>query len=325
MRLGQCGLFEQIKDTNENMLATISNLSDQLVGAAVYYQVDHHQHVQKKHQVFDLLKKLDRGDDEVIGEGSTTFKQVKELMRHIWKQVKTPQQIEKEEEQASFGVLQFDGMIPSSTAATVGSNETADLSQLADELPVENGIKQAELPVGNNVKETAEENKQEAIEKPASNDSVEKTEKEEKPKEETEEKNDSWGPKPTEEKKEGDSWETQAKEQANSWNTEESAAEKKPEEKKVESEPAEAKSEETKEESETKQEEPKEEEKKEEDSGSWDEKPKESKPKQQFDSWDNVDKNTSTKQKDADNHGWTKSFDNNVQADKWDNAGKVSI
>jgi hypothetical protein len=294
IRLGQCGLFDQINSVyplaNNTMLNTITDLSDQLVGAAVYYQKENHQ-IQKKQQIFDLLKKLDRGDDEAINndKGDTTFKQVKELMQHVWKQLKTPQEI-VHTNNGVYAVLQFDGMIPSSTAATVGSNDEAEDVEAEGNATVDQPNSTTE-EIAISIQPVEEENV-------AS-------------KGEEEIRKDSWDDKPKEKKnKDSSYWENKSKQQSSSWN--DAAPEKeeekgswgdsnKPKESEVEGE-----------------------------SSGWDSKPEEKKEKEhpwnKNDSWDNVDESltssTLQKKNDADKNGWTKSYDLELKADNWDNAGK---
>ncbi|KAG2231361.1 hypothetical protein INT48_007486 [Thamnidium elegans] len=113
MRLGQLGLYNCIEQAPS--LQSVGNLCDQIIGAAVYYAKDPSSQVkeQKRHKIRDLLKKLEHGSNDLIEESdTTTFKQIKEFLQHIWDNtIECTEHVNNNNNQV-YSVIQFEGMVP---------------------------------------------------------------------------------------------------------------------------------------------------------------------------------------------------------------------
>lgn len=105
VRLGQLGLFEYIDTASSSSLKAMTDVCDQLVGAAVYCAVDPKLKTQKRSHVFSTLKKLEVGSDDEICD-KVTFKDLKELMQHIWDHTVT-----ETKDEGQYAVLPFDSMV----------------------------------------------------------------------------------------------------------------------------------------------------------------------------------------------------------------------
>lgn len=180
IRLGQLGLFDYVQcKAPAATLKAMTDVCDQLVGASVYCAMDPKS--RKRGQLFGTLKKLEVGSDDEICD-KVTFKDLKELMQHVWSN--TTFDI-RDQAQSSYAVLPFDNIVGQSHKEEKKSEENT-----TDEKKQEEETKQEES--------TAQESKQ-----------VETTAQEKKQAE------SNWDQ--SEVKKQE---ETQPKQQTNGWNTE---------------------------------------------------------------------------------------------------------
>ena len=134
MRLGQLGLFPHMEQSKVVSVEILSDLCDQIIGAAVHHAKDHTSSSKFKHKVFELMKNLDTGSEDYTNETeTTTFKQIKEFLNHFWEntvKVDPNQSLLKED----ISVVQFESMMPKSEEnqktfndnSTITSNTTQD-------------------------------------------------------------------------------------------------------------------------------------------------------------------------------------------------------
>ncbi|KAI8997760.1 hypothetical protein BDB01DRAFT_846373 [Pilobolus umbonatus] len=124
IRVGQQGLFTLLKDICPHVkLEDLTTVCDKLVGAAVYASKDSSQAIRgkKRLEVFDILKKLERGVDEPIdSESTTTYKQLRKTIDHIWdntvdeKSLLSTQHMNEEHKQEyNWLILPFQNMLTS--------------------------------------------------------------------------------------------------------------------------------------------------------------------------------------------------------------------
>ncbi|KAI9248713.1 hypothetical protein EDC94DRAFT_624732 [Helicostylum pulchrum] len=145
MRLGQLGLYNCIEQAPS--LQSVSGLCDQIIGAAVYYAKDPSTQVkeQKRHKIRELLKKLEHGSNDLIEESdTTTFKQIKEFLQHIWDNTVERTESVNNNNQV-YSVIQFEGMVPKQDLV-VDKTRTPE-STNSEELALEPVIESTSNPI----------------------------------------------------------------------------------------------------------------------------------------------------------------------------------
>ncbi|CEP17584.1 hypothetical protein [Parasitella parasitica] len=134
---GQLGLFHLIEmESPKTMLDAITDICDQLIGASVYHATDPSPSIksQKRKQVFDILKKLETSSEDVI-MGNITFKDIKNLIQHVWDNTINEEQVLENaaiEETAvrEWAVIQFENMVQNEASQDSNTNDSAkDLQQ----------------------------------------------------------------------------------------------------------------------------------------------------------------------------------------------------
>ncbi|GAA5808688.1 hypothetical protein MFLAVUS_002082 [Mucor flavus] len=138
MRLGQLGLYDFIEQAPS--LQSVSDLCDQIIGAAVYYAKDPSTQVkeQKRHQIRGLLRKLEYGSNDLIEESNTTtFKQIKNFLQRIWDNtVECTEHVNNNNQ--VYSVIQFEGMVPKQDLAdNTRTPEATNSEELALEPVIE--------------------------------------------------------------------------------------------------------------------------------------------------------------------------------------------
>ncbi|KAI8646637.1 hypothetical protein BD408DRAFT_440013 [Parasitella parasitica] len=136
VRLGQLGLFDLIEiESPKSMLDAITDICDQLIGASVYHATDPSPSTksQKRKQVFDILKKLETNSEDII-LGNITFKDIKNLIQHVWDNTLNEEQILEDgviDESAAKGwaVIQFENMVQNEGVQDGNINDDAEGSQ----------------------------------------------------------------------------------------------------------------------------------------------------------------------------------------------------
>ncbi|GAN08888.1 hypothetical protein MAM1_0229c08407 [Mucor ambiguus] len=138
VRLGQLGLFDviEMEASPKIMLNAITDICDQLIGASVYHATEPSPTVktQKRRQIADILKKLDTNSEDVILE-NISFKDIKDLIQHIWDNTVNEAQILEntlttESAAKDWAVIQFENMVQDSEIAPeAGSEHTDEVEQ----------------------------------------------------------------------------------------------------------------------------------------------------------------------------------------------------
>ncbi|KAL9560060.1 hypothetical protein MBANPS3_000125 [Mucor bainieri] len=186
VRLGQLGLFNviEMEASPATMLNAITDVCDQLIGAAVYHATESSPitKTQKARQVADILKKLDTNSEDVILD-NISFKDIKDLIQHIWDNtVNEAQVLEKtlidESAAKEWAVIQFENMVQN------GEMTSGNGSKLTDEGEQQDA---PETQVEGPGQEVAQETKEEALQQDANEEAPEQETKEEAPQQETKE------------------------------------------------------------------------------------------------------------------------------------------
>lgn len=175
VRLGQLGLFDVIgiEASPKTMLNAITDVCDQLIGASVYHATDPSPTIkmQKRKQVADILKKLDTNSEDVILE-NVTFKDIKNLIQHIWDNTVSEAQVLEnavidESAAKEWAVIQFENMVQNGEITPEVDSKHNDTVE--QQSASESKAEEAQEAV---VQETKEESTQQEPEPPSSNETA---------------------------------------------------------------------------------------------------------------------------------------------------------
>jgi hypothetical protein len=138
MRLGQLGLFQHLPPSDTVSLDIISDVCDQIIGAAVHHATEPtlKAKAQNKTKVFDLIKKLDSSSEDAIHDSTqTTFKQVKDFLIHLWENTSITDKNDSINQ--GYSIIQFESMVHTTSSkeeedAPVLSNSTTTTTHEED-------------------------------------------------------------------------------------------------------------------------------------------------------------------------------------------------